>query len=46
MSVRIDRTEPPDGHKVGERYWTGFCERFVKKNHDDNFAHYSATIVP
>jgi type VI secretion system secreted protein VgrG len=46
ISVRINRTEPPDGTKIGERYWTGFCERFVKAGQDDNFAYFSATIVP
>ena len=46
MSIRIDLTDPDTGKKCGERYISGLCERFIKENQDEEFAHYSAVIVP
>ena len=46
VSVRIDLTAPGTGLKIGERYITGFCERFVQEDQDTQFAYYSAIIVP
>ena len=46
MTVRIALSEPGDGVDTGYRYWTGFCESFVKASQDDNFAYFSAVLVP
>jgi type VI secretion system secreted protein VgrG len=46
MTVRIALSEPGDGRDTGFRYWTGLCESFVKANEDDNFAYFSAVLVP
>jgi type VI secretion system secreted protein VgrG len=46
MTVRLALSEPGDGRDTGFRYWTGMCESFVKANQDDNFAYFSAVLVP
>ncbi len=46
MTVRIELTDNNEGTKTGERFLTGLCERFAKEHQDDEFAHYTATIVP
>ncbi len=46
MTVRIALTEPGEGTETGYRYWTGLCERFVQEDTDDNFAYFSAVLVP
>ncbi len=46
FTIRIELSEAPSGLKSGEVYLTGLCERFVKENQDDEFAHYTAVIVP
>jgi type VI secretion system secreted protein VgrG len=46
MSVRVALTNPGEGDVDGFRYWTGMCERFVQEDQDDNFAYFSAVLVP
>jgi len=46
MTVRISLSTPGEGTDSGFRYWTGMCERFVQEDQDDNFAYFSAVIVP
>ena len=46
FTVRIKLSEPGSGADAGERYICGFCERFSKDSQDDNFAYYTAAIVP
>ncbi len=46
MSVRITLSDSNEGTKTSERFLTGLCERFVRENQDDEFAHYTAVIVP
>jgi type VI secretion system secreted protein VgrG len=46
MTIRIALSESGTGETSGERYITGFCERFIKEHQSDEFAHYSAVIVP
>ena len=46
MTIRIQLTDNNTGTKTGERYITGLCERFAKGHQDDEFAHYTAVIVP
>jgi type VI secretion system secreted protein VgrG len=46
MTVRIALSEPGIGVDTGFRYWTGMCESFVKANQDENFAYFSAVLVP
>jgi type VI secretion system secreted protein VgrG len=46
MTVRIALSTPGEGTDYGFRYWTGMCESFVKAKQDDNFAYFSAVVVP
>jgi len=46
MTVRVALSEPGQGTETGYRYWTGLCERFVQEDTDDNFAYFSAVLVP
>ena len=46
MTIRIQLTDNNTGTKTGERYLTGLCERFSQGHQDDEFAHYTAVIVP
>lgn len=46
MTVRVALSTPGTGVDSGFRYWAGMCERFVKGGQDDNFAYFSAVIVP
>jgi len=46
MTVRVALSDPGTGVESGYRYFTGLCDSFVKENEDDNFAHFSAVIVP
>ena len=46
MTVRITLSTPGEGTDSGFRYLSGVCDRFVKESEDDNFAYYSAVIVP
>ena len=46
MTVRIDLSAPGTGVATGFRYWTGMCERFVQEDQDENFAYFSAVLVP
>ena len=46
MTVKIGLTTPGTGQPLGDRYLTGMCERFVQAGGNDQFAHFSATIVP
>jgi type VI secretion system secreted protein VgrG len=45
MTIRIQLTDNT-GQPAGNRYITGLCERFAKGHQDDEFAHYTAVIVP
>lgn len=45
MTVRIELSDGI-GQATGTRYLTGLCERFAKEHQDDEFAHYTAVIVP
>lgn len=47
MTISVALSQPGTGASTGSyRYFTGMCERFVQQDQDDNFAHYSAVIVP
>jgi type VI secretion system secreted protein VgrG len=46
MTVTIALTATGTGEDMGTRYITGFCERFTQSGADDEFAYFSATIVP
>ena len=46
MTVRIALSNPGDPTGSGYRYLTGFCDHFVKEREDENFAYYSASLVP
>jgi type VI secretion system secreted protein VgrG len=46
MTVRVELSSPGSGAKSSERYLTGLCERFAKEDQDDEFAYFSAVIVP
>jgi type VI secretion system secreted protein VgrG len=45
MSIRITLSTP-DSASSGNRYISGMCERFSVEDTDDEFAHYTAVIVP
>jgi len=46
IGIRIELTDTGTSGKSGERYITGMCERFIKEAQDEEFAHYTAVIVP
>ena len=46
MTVKVSLTNIGPGETIGERYITGLCERFVQSGAGDEFAVFSATIVP
>jgi type VI secretion system secreted protein VgrG len=46
FSVKVMLSTPGTGEAAGERYVTGLCERFAQTGMDDEFAYYSATVVP
>jgi type VI secretion system secreted protein VgrG len=46
MTIRIELSDAGTGAKSGERFISGLCERFVKEHQDDEFAHYTAVLVP
>ncbi|HEX4808049.1 MAG TPA: type VI secretion system tip protein TssI/VgrG, partial [Bryobacteraceae bacterium] len=45
MSIRITLSDPSSADS-GERYISGMCERFSVEDSDDEFAHYTAVMVP
>jgi len=46
MTVAVSLTNVSLGETIGDRYLTGLCERFVQSGQNDQFAFFSATIVP
>ena len=45
MSIRISLSSA-DSASAGNRYISGMCERFSVEDSDDEFAHYTAVVVP
>jgi len=46
MTVNVSLTSVTLGETIGDRYLTGLCERFVQSGQNEQFAFFSATIVP
>jgi type VI secretion system secreted protein VgrG len=46
MTVTVTLTNVSLGETIGDRYLTGLCERFVQSGQNEQFAFFSATIVP
>jgi len=46
MTVTVSLTNVSLGETIGDRYLTGLCERFVQSGQNEQFAFFSATIVP
>ncbi|MGC2660818.1 MAG: type VI secretion system tip protein TssI/VgrG [Bryobacteraceae bacterium] len=45
MGLRITLSDP-NSASSGQRYISGMCERFSVEDADDEFAHYTAVVVP
>jgi len=46
MTVKVSLTSVTLGETIGSRCITGLCERFAQSGQDEEFAFFSATIVP